>query len=262
MYNSKLYSINYFYFCEFVICSFKVYLYGCLKTLFIFIPKGCIIIYGHSLFYSDVWRVIMPTKVFGYIRVSSVDQNIDRQLDLFRSHGIDERDIFIDKQSGKNFLRPQYQALKSILREGDTLFVDALSRFGRNKADIITEWNDIVILRRVHIVVLNMPLLDTRRYHDGIEKLVSDLVLQLLGYFAEEERNEIRRAQRAGIDAAKKRGKHLGRPKFNFPDDSDALFTAVASKTMRPADAIRQLNISPSAFFRYLSEFKKHRRLG
>lgn len=127
--------------------------------------------------------------------------------------GIDERDIHIDKQIGKDFNRPQYQALKLRLRKGDTLYIHSLDRLGRNKERILNEWKDITQKIKAHIVVIDMPLLDTRKYNDSIGSFVADLVLQVLSWVAEEERTKIKTRQAEGIAAAKAQGKHLGSPK-------------------------------------------------
>lgn len=149
--------------------------------------------------------------IWGYVRVSSKDQNEVRQLDCMYTLGIDERDIHIDKQSGKDFNRPQYQALKMRLRKGDTLYIHSLDRLGRNKEMILNEWKDITQNIKAHIVVIDMPLLDTHKYNDSIGSFVSELILQVLSWVAEEERMKIRTRQAEGIASAKAQGKHLGR---------------------------------------------------
>ncbi|KKB33747.1 recombinase [Bacillus thermotolerans] len=130
-----------------------------------------------------------------------------------KERGIEERDIFIDKQSGKDFNRDQYQLLKRILREGDVLYIHSLDRFGRNKEMILEEWNDITKNIGADIVVLDMPLLDTTQYKDSLGSFISDLVLQILSWMAQEERERIRKRQREGIDLAAKNGVKFGRPK-------------------------------------------------
>ncbi|MEH7743638.1 recombinase family protein [Neobacillus drentensis] len=158
----------------------------------------------------------MTTKTFGYIRVSSKDQNIDRQLNEMLKLGINERDIFIDKESGKNFDRPQYTALKQCLREGDLLYIKSIDRFGRNSKEIKKEWETITSEIKADIKVIEMPLLDTTQHKDTLGTFVSDLVLQVLSFVAEKEREDINRRQREGIESAKAKGKHLGRPKIEI----------------------------------------------
>lgn len=147
--------------------------------------------------------------IFGYARVSSKDQNLARQIKELEEFGCDR--IFQEKQSGKNFDRPVYKEMRSKMRFGDVLVVHDLIRFGRNKVEIRNEW-EALIKEEIDIVVLNMPILDTRKYKDleGVGQLVSDLVLTLLSWMVEEERERIRTAQREGIEIAKKQGKYKG----------------------------------------------------
>lgn len=148
----------------------------------------------------------MNGRKFGYIRVSSKDQNELRQLNSMKAIGIDDRDLFIDRQSGKTFNREQYQLLKRMLRKGDILYIHSLDRFGRNKEGILEEWNDITKNIQADIVVLDMPLLDTTQFKDSLGTFIADLVLQILSWMAEEERERIRKRQREGIDAALQNG--------------------------------------------------------
>lgn len=149
--------------------------------------------------------------IIGYARVSSKDQNLDRQIKELKEFGCEK--IFTEKESGKDFNRPVYKEMRSKLRFGDVLVVHDLSRFGRNKKEIRDEWKSLID-DEIDIVVLNMPILDTRKYKEleGVGQLVSDLVLTLLSWMVEEERNRIRIAQREGIEIAKKKGKYKGRP--------------------------------------------------
>lgn len=147
--------------------------------------------------------------IFGYARVSSQEQNLDRQVKELEAYGCEK--IYTEKQSGKNFDRPVYKDMRSKLRFGDVLVVHDLSRFGRNKEKIRDEWK-VLIQEEVDLVVLNMPILDTRKYREleGVGQLVSDLVLTLLSWMVDEERNRIRTAQREGIEIAKVKGKFKG----------------------------------------------------
>ncbi|MGG1910832.1 recombinase family protein [Priestia megaterium] len=155
--------------------------------------------------------------VFGYARVSSADQNLARQLRELEVFGCDK--IYTEKQSGKDFSRSVYHKMRSKMRFGDVLVVHDLSRFGRNKKEILNEWKKIMD-EEIDIVILNMPILDTRKYKEleGIGQLVSDLVLTLLSWMVEEERNRIRAAQREGIAIAKERGAFRGKPKQYHAD--------------------------------------------
>ncbi|MGE8077476.1 recombinase family protein [Peribacillus loiseleuriae] len=154
--------------------------------------------------------------IFGYARVSSADQNLARQLKELKAFGCEK--IYQEKQSGKDLSRPEYQKLRSILREGDILVVHDLSRFGRNKEDIRNEWKSMID-QNVDIVVLNMPILDTRKYKEleGVGQLVTDLVLTLLSWMVDEERNRIKTAQREGIQIAKEKGVYTGKKKMYHP---------------------------------------------
>lgn len=162
----------------------------------------------------------MTNKQFFYGRVSTKEQNEERQLVAAREFGIEERDIYIDKKSGKDFDREQYQILKGQLREGDLLVILSIDRLGRNYDQIISEWRDIINLG-CDIVVLDMPLLDTRNNDGGLTKrFISDLFLQILSYVSEQERINIRSRQRQGIEIAKAQGKYKGRKPIsveNFP---------------------------------------------
>ena len=148
----------------------------------------------------------MESKTFGYGRVSSKEQNEERQLVAFRKYEIDERDIYIDKQSGKDFNRINYITLKHILRENDLLVIKSIDRLGRNYSQIIEEWQDITKNIKADIVVIDMPLLDTRKNKDLLGTFISDLVLQILSYVAEQERTFIKQRQSEGIDIALKNG--------------------------------------------------------
>ncbi|MFB3167453.1 recombinase family protein [Neobacillus sp. 179-C4.2 HS] len=155
-------------------------------------------------------------RAYGYIRVSSKDQNVDRQLKEMLDLGIPEQFILIDRQSGKDFNRPQYQLLKQILRDGDLLYIKSIDRFGRNSKEIKKEWEEITQEIKADIKVIDMPLLDTTQYKDMLGTFVSDLVLQVLSFMAEQERENIKKRQAEGIAVAKAKGKHLGRPQFNL----------------------------------------------
>lgn len=155
----------------------------------------------------------MTSKTFSYVRVSSQEQNVDRQVDSMRKIGIDDRDIFIDKLSGKDTDRPQYQLLKAVVRKGDTVVVDSITRLSRNMDDIKIEYawfND----NGINLQFLKEPMLNTRNdTSDVMRKAINDIILTILGAFAQKEREEIKERQREGIEAARRRGKHLGRPK-------------------------------------------------
>ena len=154
----------------------------------------------------------MQERIFGYIRVSSKEQHTDRQLIAMKGFGVENENIFTDKQSGKDFDRPAYCRLMGALRPGDTLVVKSIDRLGRNYDEILEQWRLLTKKKGVMIVVLDMPLLDTRRDRDLTGILIADIVLQLLSYVAQTEREFIRQRQAEGIAAAKARGVHFGRP--------------------------------------------------
>ena len=159
------------------------------------------------------------SKSYGYVRVSSVDQNEDRQLLALTAVGVPKEAIYIDKQSGKNFLRKQYQKLLKKLKAGDLLYIKSIDRLGRNYEEVQEQWRLLTKVKGVDIVVIDMPLLDTRRSKDLLGTFIADLVLQVLSFVAQNERENIRQRQAEGIAAAKKRGVRFGRPKKVLPDN-------------------------------------------
>lgn len=196
-------------------------------------------------------------KVFGYIRVSSSDQNIDRQLEEMVQLGINERDIYIDKQSGKDFERPQYKALKTVLRSGDVVYIKSIDRFGRNSREIKKEWQDITQDIGADIKVLDMPLLDTTQYKDLIGNFVSNLVLEVLSFVAEQERENIKQRQQEGIKVAKAKGKHLGRPKAKLPEQWEQIYKEWKLNSITAVKAMEKLNLSKSTFYKFAKEYER-----
>ena len=160
----------------------------------------------------------MDNRIFGYARVSSADQNLDRQLDALGRFPVQRDLIYTDKASGKDFRRPQYQRLCRRLREGDVLVIKSIDRLGRNYEEILEQWRIITKEKCAAIVVLDMPLLDTRRNRDLTGTLIADIVLQLLSYVAQTEREFIHQRQAEGIAAAKARGVKFGRPRKVLPE--------------------------------------------
>ena len=197
----------------------------------------------------------MKNKIFGYARVSSKEQNEERQLEAFKEFNIDERDIYIDKQSGKDFNREQYNILKNALRENDLLVIKSIDRLGRNYNMIIDEWKDITKNIKADIVVIDMPLLDTRNNKDLLGNFISDLVLQILSYVAEQERTFIKQRQKEGIASAKNNGIKFGRPKIKKPNNFDEIVAKSKRKEIKSKEAIEILNIKPNAFYKFLKEF-------
>lgn len=195
----------------------------------------------------------MSNRIFGYGRVSSKDQNEARQLKAFRDFGIDDRDIYVDKKSGKDFEREQYKLLKNILRENDVLIIHSIDRLGRNYEMIVNEWKDITKNIKADIVVLDMPLLDTRQNKDLLGTFINDLILGLLSYVAQNEREKIHIRQREGIDIAlkvgTKTGRPFGRPKINKPNNYDEVIGKWKDKKITAREAMRQLNLKPNTFY-------------
>jgi len=198
----------------------------------------------------------MNSKRFGYGRVSSKDQNEGRQVAAFAELGISERDVFIDKQSGKDFNREQYQILKNALREGDLLYVKSIDRLGRDYNMIVEEWRDITKNIKADIIVIDMPLLDTTQHKDLLGTFISDLVLQVLSYVAEQERAFIKQRQKEGIAEAKASGKvKFGRPCIEKPTNFDEVVTRWKNKEITAVDAMKELNLKKNSFYSLVKEY-------
>ncbi|WP_432518072.1 recombinase family protein [Priestia aryabhattai] len=196
----------------------------------------------------------MENRKFGYIRVSSRVQNEGRQLQSMEEVGISPRDIFMDKQSGKNFNREQYQLLKRMIRKGDILYIHSLDRFGRNKEEILQEWNAITKEIEADIVVLDMPLLDTTQYKDSLGTFIADLVLQILSWMAQEERDRIRKRQREGINAALKSGISFGRPKAQVSQDFIEAYNRWKRNEITAVQAMKEANVKKTTFYKLVKQ--------
>ena len=195
---------------------------------------------------------------YGYVRVSSKEQNIDRQMDEMFKMGLNINSIFIDKQSGKDFNRENYQRLKNTLQKGDILIIKSIDRLGRNYDMIIEEWKDIINHKEADIVVIDMPLLDTRNEgRNLVGKFISDIVLQILSFVAENERDNIRKRQAEGIKIAKEQGKHLGRPKLNLPNNFNKVAFNYLNKMISLESALNALKMTKSTFYKYLKDLTK-----
>ena len=197
----------------------------------------------------------MNNKIFGYCRVSSKEQNEERQIVAFKDYGIDERDIYIDKQSGKDFDREQYSILKHILREKDILVIKSIDRLGRNYNMIIDEWKDITNNIKADIVVIDMPLLDTTKNKDLLGTFISDLILQILSYVAEQERTFIKQRQKEGISTAMNKGIKFGRPTIEKPQNYDIVVSKWKNKEIKTKEAIEQLGLKPSTFYNMVNKY-------
>jgi len=192
-------------------------------------------------------------NIYGYVRVSSTDQHEDRQLIAMTERGIPENCIYIDKQSGKDFKRPQYRALVKKLRPGDQLCITSIDRLGRNYEEIQEQWRVLTREKKVDILVFDMPLLDTRRDKDLIGTLIADIVLQVLSFVAQKERETIRQRQAEGIAAAKARGVKFGRAPSPLPDDFEAIVRLSENKILTDSEAARLCGMARSTF-RYRAE--------
>ncbi len=189
----------------------------------------------------------------GYTRVSSVNQHEDRQIIELIAYGVSEKNIYIDKQSGKDFNRSAYKRMYKSLKKDDLLVIKSIDRLGRNYHEIQDEWRKITKKKGADIVVLDMPLLDTTKSKDLLGTFIADLVLQLLSFVAENERINIRQRQREGIDAAKKRGVRFGRPPLVMPDSYEEYYKLWLDKKITAKEAVEILDIPLWAFYR-----KKH----
>ena len=188
-------------------------------------------------------------RIYGYVRVSTRDQNEARQIDAMEAFGVHE--MYIDKLSGKDFNRPRYQAMLKRLAEGDMLVVKSIDRLGRNYEDILEQWRFITKEKRADIVVLDMPLLDTRQGRDLTGTLIADIVLQLLSYVAEQERSFIRQRQAEGIAAAKARGQRFGPPLKQRPAELGEYVQHWREGSISAREASRRLCIAHSTFLKW-----------
>ena len=197
----------------------------------------------------------MSGKEYGYARVSSKEQNLNRQIDALTEFGLSPRRIYADKASGKDFNRPQYRRLLRRIEHGDTIVIKSIDRLGRNYEEIIQEWRRITKTKGVYIVVLDMPLLDTRDRPDNVTGVfIADIVLQLLSYVAQVERENIRQRQAEGIAAAKARGVKFGRPAIERPGNFDEVMALFRQKTITRKKASEMLRVSPSTFDKWRRE--------
>ena len=193
---------------------------------------------------------------YGYIRVSSRDQNEDRQLIALKEVGVPEKNIYMDKQSGKDFNRPQYKKLLRKMKKDDLLYVKSIDRLGRNYEEILQQWRMLTKEKGIDIVVLDMPLLDTRRGKDLMGTFLSDIVLQVLSFVAENERTNIRQRQAEGIAAAKAKGVKFGRPPLPLPDNFYEVHKAWRSKKLTLKQAAEACNMPVGTFYGKARKFE------
>ena len=200
----------------------------------------------------------MSKKIYGYCRVSSKEQNLDRQITALKEYGVEERDIITDKQSGKDFNREGYQSLKNtLLRTGDTLVIKELDRLGRDMQQIKEEWHQLQE-NGINIVVIDNPILNTEGKTDLEKTLISNIVFELLSYMAEKEREKIRQRQKEGIQALKDRnnGKGIGRPKATFPSNWVEVYEDWKDKKITGVKAMELLELKKNTFYKLVKEYE------
>ncbi|MFD1850076.1 recombinase family protein [Oceanobacillus bengalensis] len=199
-------------------------------------------------------------RKFFYVRVSSKDQSLERQVAVAKEMGIPEEYVFIEKASGKDFKRPEYQLMKRMLRSGDILYIQSLDRLGRNKQMILEEWQELIQIKEIEIIVLDMPLLDTTRYKDlnGIETLISDLILQLLSYMAKDERNRIRARQKEGVEVAIRKGVKFGRRKIEMTDTFPSVYQEWKQQKITAVEAMNRVGMKRNTFYRRVKEYESN----
>lgn len=198
----------------------------------------------------------MEGKVYGYVRVSSTDQNEDRQLIALSGVGVPEKNIYVDKVSGKDFDRPQYKRLIKKLKEGDLLYILSIDRLGRNYAEIQNQWRILTKEVKIDIRVIDMPLLDTTNCKDLMGTFIADLVLQILSFVAQNERENIKKRQAQGIAAAKAKGIHMGRPVKEVPGNFGQLVRQWEKKQISLEQVLSECNMAEATFYRRLREYR------
>ena len=197
----------------------------------------------------------MIEKLYGYIRVSTREQNEERQMIALLQFGVPATNVYVDKQSGKDFYnRPAYQQLMAKIKPCDTLVVKSIDRLGRNYAEVIDQWRIITKEKQANIVVLDMPLLDTRQNRDLMGTLIADIVLQLLSYVAETERDFMLQRQREGIQAAKARGIKFGREPIKRPEEYEEVYKKWKNGELSARSAAKLLSVSPNTFLKWTRE--------
>jgi DNA invertase Pin-like site-specific DNA recombinase len=206
---------------------------------------------------KDVNRIM---KSYGYIRVSSADQNEDRQLDAMQELRVAPENIFMDKQSGKDFERSGYKSLVKKLKSGDLLYVLSIDRLGRNYEEIQNQWRILTKEKGVDISVIDMPLLDTRLHKDLIGTFISDIVLQILSFVAQSERDNIKKRQAQGIAAAKARGVHMGRPIKKPSENFGTLVKQWERGKLSLPEVLKQTGLKQATFYNRLREYRRSKK--
>ena len=195
-------------------------------------------------------------QIYGYARVSSVDQNEERQMIALKNSGVKSKNIFMDKLSGKDFNRPNYKRLLKRLKHGDLLYILSIDRLGRNYEEIQNQWRILTKETGVDICVIDMPLLDTRNGKDLMGTFIADLVLQILSFVAQNERENIKKRQTQGIAAAKAKGVKFGRPEVLKPENFAEILTKWGKKQISIKEVLKLCNMKEATFYRRLREFR------
>lgn len=194
-------------------------------------------------------------KIYGYVRVSTREQNEDRQMIALDQKKVLKENIYMDKQSGKDFERPRYRLMLKKLEEGDLLYIKSIDRLGRNYEEILEQWRILTKDKKIDIVVLDMPLLDTRRGKDLMGTFLSDIVLQVLSFVAENERGNIRQRQKEGIEAAKQRGVKFGRPPKPLPENFGRVYRRWLHQEINGVQAAQMCRMSLPTFYRKAEQY-------
>lgn len=188
-------------------------------------------------------------EVYGYVRVSTKEQKEDRQMIAMQERGIKKKNIYVDKQSGKDFNRPMYQKLLKKMKENDVLFVKSIDRLGRNYEEVLDQWRVLTKEKNVDVVVIDIPILDTRLGKDLLGTLIADLVLAIFSYVSENERSNIKSRQKEGIEAAKKRGVKFGRPLLPVSDNFEQIYNDWKNKKITADEAAKLCNLKKATFY-------------
>ena len=213
---------------------------------------------GYSEKEGDGGLMTLETHKYGYARVSSKDQNLARQIAALMAAGIEKQNLFIDRQSGKDFNRPGYKRMVKRLHEQDELYIKSIDRLGRNYDEILEQWRFLTKMKKVNIIVLDFPLLDTRRSTGGVTgEFIADLVLQILSYVAQVERENTHQRQLEGIREAKKRGVRFGRPRIPIPENFEKIAENVKNKKMSLRQGAATLHVSYTTLRNWIKDQKK-----
>ncbi|PAE37552.1 recombinase family protein [Bacillus sp. 7884-1] len=198
----------------------------------------------------------MDVRRFGYIRISDKYQSDGHHLDTFKKIQLDKRNIFIDKQSGKDFSRFQYKVLKGMLSQGDVVYLHSLNCLGQNKQEILSEWTDITKKIQADIVVLNMPLVNTTQFKDSLESYITDLVIQILSWTASEESEPIRKKQSEGFILAMQNGSSFGRPKAKITEEFEHVYRKWKAGEIKAVRAMQEAGVGKTTFYKLVKEYE------